>query len=276
MVSRSSAPIRAELHCHTTASDGVITPAELLAQAETAGLTHLVITDHDILDGYREATSLASSIALFPGIELSASHDGRDVHILGYFIDPDDASLAAACRQTNERREERTRIMMSRLTDDGFRCLPDDFAAAGFSVINRANLARVMVAQGYAQTIDEVFDTYLSEESPYYEPRGDMDAREAIELVRDSGGVSVLAHPYHYGLVEYIPYLASQGLSGIEAFHSEHPLVVASYLERMGHEMGILVTGGSDYHGDGVHGAVLGGCQPSQADLDALFAHAAH
>ncbi len=267
--------IRSELHCHTTASDGVIVPSLLFEEARDCGITHLVVTDHDTFDGYSEL--LKHSLIgpkLFPGIELSASYDGQDVHILGYFVDPHDRLLLTACEQTLHRRKQRTLIMAERLMADGYKCSGEDFEALGLTTINRANLARVLTLNGHAETIMDAFDIYLSEDSPYYEPRGDMDAREAIELIRGSGGIAVIAHPYHYGLVDLIPYFVSQGLGGIEAFHSEHPLSVARHLEQMGHEMDILVTGGSDYHGDSVHDAVLGGCQPSQEDLKKLFSYA--
>ena len=125
------------------------------------------MTDHDTCEGYNEVKkSNLSDPLIFPGIELSASYDGQDVHILGYFIDTQDAALVAACDQTVRRREQRTLIMMERLAADGYACTLEDFRALDLETINRANLARVLTMNGHAETIMDAFDTYLSEDSP--------------------------------------------------------------------------------------------------------------
>lgn len=268
-------PIRAELHCHTNASDGVLDAAELLERACGIGLNRVVITDHDTCRGYTSIRDRSfKGLVCYPGIEISSEAGSYDAHVLGYFVDVDDERLSDACMQAVRLRTNRTLQMMERLSDAGYPCSLEEMHAQGYTVVNRSNLARMLVAHGDASSVNDAFSTFLSSRSPYYVPLRYMDVRDAIHLIASCGGVPVLAHPYYYGLVNQIPRLVKEGLQGIEAYHSEQSASVAKYLERMGHDLGILVTGGSDYHGDHVHRAVLGSCQPSQVDMVRLFERA--
>lgn len=275
MIDSPDTPIHAELHCHTNRSDGVLAPSELVMRAREAGLNRIVITDHDTSDGYRAIRdSVFEGISVYSGIEISSAAGSYDAHVLGYFVDPDDHALMAVCAETVERRAERTLVMMERLVNDGYPCAPENLREQGYEVVNRSNVARLLVNHGDASTVSDAFSRFLSSSSPYYEPIRNIDVRDAIDIIKGAGGTPVLAHPYYYGLVGQIPRLVRYGLQGIEAYHSEQSAFESAYLDRMGHELGILVTGGSDFHGDNVHRAVIGGCQPAQEDMVRLFERA--
>jgi predicted metal-dependent phosphoesterase TrpH len=251
-----------DLHAHSTASDGTDSPADLVAAAAAARLDVVAITDHDTTAGWAEALAAAPpGLRVVPGAELSTvSRNGRggtvSVHLLAYLFDP--AAPAVAAEQARLRVERRQRItrMLGRMMADG---LPIDETAvfegiADSASFGRPHLARALVAAGVVESVQEAFDRYLRDGSPYYVARVDTPIRDAISMIAQAGGVTVLAHPLarRRGDVinaEVISELAGAGLTGIEVDHTDHDEATRRELRWLAGELGLVVTGGSDYHG---------------------------
>jgi predicted metal-dependent phosphoesterase TrpH len=251
-----------DLHLHTTVSDGALRPHELVKAASLAGIRVMAVTDHDTVDGVREAERAASdlSIHVIPGIELSASLDGDDVHILGYFLDPDDGSLRATLTRLQEGRVAQARSMVERLGDLG---LPLDWdrvmgIAQGGSV-GRPHIARALVERGYVATVDEAFSRFLKRGGPGYVEGEKLLPEDAVNLIREAGGVPSLAHPIIVGASDYrldldrlLPALAEAGLEGIEAYYKGYTPEITAKLLAVASRYDLVPTGGSDFHGGGV------------------------
>ncbi|MDW8058880.1 MAG: PHP domain-containing protein [Thermomicrobium sp.] len=253
-----------DLHTHTTASDGVLPPRELIRLAAQRGIRVLGITDHDTVAGIPEARAAAAThgVVLVPGIELSTAVERGEVHILGYFVDPDDPVLRAHLDRLVAARRERAARMVDQLRALGFPVsLAELEGIAQGGTITRAHAARLLVAKGFASSIDEAFDRYLGRNRPGYVPRTFPTPREAVQLVVDAGGVAVLAHPLSVDdlertLAELIPV----GLAGLEAWYGEYTVEQQRDLAALADRLGLIATGGSDYHGPGFRGGREVGC----------------
>lgn len=247
-----------DLHSHTTASDGLLSPAALLDAAAAAALTVLAITDHDTTAGYLEARRLpAGRLELVPGIEISAVHDGRDLHVLGYFLEPASPTLAAFLDRQRTDRRRRVLEMAERLQSLGHPIDAQpilDAADRGRSV-GRPQIANALVAAGHVRSRDEAFQRFLEHGGPAYVPRRGASPAEVIRIIHDAGGLASLAHPGVYNCDHVIEPLASEGLDAIEARHSDHDAATESRYRRMAARLGLLVTGGSDFHGNETHRA---------------------
>ena len=262
-----------EMHCHTDHSDGLLSPSELLSKAAERGLTHISITDHDSVSGYCVARNIMpEGMVLIPGIEVSARYKGRDLHMLGYFIDVENADLLDECAATRARRREATLKIIGNLKAAGYDISPEELEAQEME-INRSNVARVMVGKGYAPDHDTSFDTFVGRRTPYYVERNDMDCFLALELILGAGGVPVIAHPACYHVVDAIDPLMAKGLMGIECFHSEQTDEEVNFLIDFAKDRGLLITGGSDYHGDVVHPGALAEFQPPDECIEEFFAY---
>ncbi len=245
-----------DLHLHTTASDGRLTPAELVDRAASVRLTVMAVTDHDTTLATADIRRLATErgIEAVSGIEITAVEDGRDVHILGYFIDDQDPDLAAFLSEQRLRRVERAAAIATRLADLGMPIdieplIADARHNSGRS-LGRPLVAGAMVRARHVATIAEAFDKWLGQGRPAFVPREGPTCVEVIDAVGRAGGRSSLAHPGKTSVDARIPEWCAHGLDAIEAHHSDHdPLVVARYV-RMATSLGVLVTGGSDFHGD--------------------------
>jgi predicted metal-dependent phosphoesterase TrpH len=246
-----------DLHTHTTASDGEYAPAGLVDRAAAAGLTVLAVTDHDTTAGLdeAEATALAHGIRLVPGIEITSVLEGRDVHVLGYFFERASAALQSFLAEQRQERIGRARAMAARLARAG---APIDIEAvlgrapvSGGRAVGRPQIARALVEAGCVSSMQEAFERFLGEDCCAYVPHTGASPAEAIAVIRDAGGIASLAHPGLLGRDEMIADLAEAGLGALEAMHSDHdPAQEAWYLELAG-ELGLAVSGGSDYHGEG-------------------------
>ena len=264
-----------DLHSHTTASDGVLSPAALLDAAAAAGLTILAITDHDTTTGYLEAARLPRrpALELIPGIEISAVHDGRDVHVLGYFLDPVSASLTEFLDRQRSDRRRRVVEMAERLSALG---RPIDAtgivnAAARGRSVGRPQVADALVAAGHVRSRDEAFDRFLEYGGPAYVPRRGASPAAVIRIIHDAGGLASLAHPGVHDRDHLIDALATEGLDAIEARHSDHDSQTEMRYRRTAARLGLLVTGGSDFHGDVTHRApALGTVTLPDADYERL------
>ena len=271
--------MRVDLHVHTTASDGLLRPVELVRAVRAAHVEVFSVTDHDTVDGLDEAKGAADAadLTLIAGIELTAFWGTVEFHILGYFIDPANAALRALLRTTREARRARLQTMLSRLHAMGMRVPADDvLARAQNGNVGRPHLARALVERGFVGSADEAFDRYLGTGKPAYVPRPDVSVRDAIGVIREAGGIASLAHPGLHNRDEAIPDLLAAGLAAIEAYHPKHAFGRAHRYRRIAQRHGLLITGGSDFHGvdEGDHASAPGlPCLP-EADYERLLAGA--
>ncbi len=248
--------MRVDLHTHTTCSDGLLTPAELVRRARDRGVAQLSITDHDTVDGVEEAARAAAGagIELVPGIELTARAQGSEVHVLGYFVDPRSPRLAESLRRLRDRSTEQVRETIHRLRALGIGVAPERVAAlaGGENGMRRLHIARVLVEAGRAPSVDEAFARYLGPGAPAHVPAERLSLEAAARLIREVGGVPVLAHPYRYGALPDVEGLITESLGGLEAYRPEHMPRQTLTLLDLARRRGLVASGGSDFHGDGM------------------------
>lgn len=245
--------MKLDLHLHSTASDGSLSPSALMWAARAGGLDVVALTDHDTCDGIAEAlASLPPNLHLIPGIELSTTLDGVELHILGYFIDYHNAALVAHAGEAAERRGERVRKMLGMLAKYGIHISFEDvLAEAGDShgVLARPHVARVMQRKGYVQTIAEAFDRFIGDNGPCFLPTELLHPRAAIELIVSAGGVPMWAHPRTDQFDNLISSLTSWGLRGIECIRPRLQPSEIQFFEESAQQRNLLISGGSDWHG---------------------------
>jgi predicted metal-dependent phosphoesterase TrpH len=246
-----------DLHVHTTHSDGSSTPAEVVRLAHRAGVTAMAITDHDITTGIAEATTagMELGIEVIPGIEISSIHGGSELHILGYFLDPRDAGLHERLTVLRESRHRRNPKIIERLQALGIDITYEEVRAlAGTDSVGRPHIARLLMEKGVVASAKEAFDRFLADGRPAYVPRLLPSPAEAIQWIRSAQGLAVLAHPTWVKTVEgtltdLVRQLKTDGLDGIEVHYSTHtPRQTRDYLS-LAKQLGLLITGGSDFHG---------------------------
>lgn len=248
-----------DLHVHTTASDGTLTPRETVLHAVSRNLSAIAITDHDTVCGVAPALleSLSHDIEIIPGIELTADFFGEEIHLLGYRINHLDSNLMQALLPINQEKDERNKKMYANLSQAGIPISTEfmDNLYPG-AVITRGHIADFLVSQGYASTKQEAFSRYIGKSCPYYVPRNNVSAEYALQLISTAGGIPVLAHPTLYynrntdKLFKMTKTLKSMGLKGIEALYSSFSSRDEADMRRLASHFGLFVTGGSDYHGD--------------------------
>lgn len=273
-----------DLHTHSTASDGSVTPCELSRLAAAVGLTTYALTDHDTTAGLQEAGEEAAALGIefIPGCELSATGPYGPVDILGLWVPLEHPEFEAAMQKLRNGRSIRNKVMFEKLRDLGV-CLDESvLAGAAGSAIGRPHLAKQMVRQGYVKTVGEAFDRYLGKDKPAFVQKQEFSTREAVSLLKSVGASSFIAHPLlihapFQWLEDEIRSLVPFGLDGIEAYHSEHSPAGTERLLNLARRCNVLVSGGSDFHGD-VKPAIRLGCGkgalrvPPQV-LDDLKAH---
>lgn len=249
-----------DLHTHTTASDGRCSPEELVARAAQAGVTVLGVTDHDTVAGVvpTAAACARAAIEFVPGIEITAIADDVDVHVLGYFIDPASPSLESFLAEQRQRRLERVRQIVDRLALHGIRLDADAIIAPTVAnpsiAVGRPWIARALVSAGHVTDPSEAFDKFLATGRAAFVPRRGAPPEEVFAKIHAAGGIASLAHPVLVEHDEWIPGFAAAGLDALEAYHSDHDEAdIARYLE-LADRLGLKVSGGSDFHGDGSHG----------------------
>jgi 3',5'-nucleoside bisphosphate phosphatase len=251
-----------DLHTHTVYSDGTTTPEANVHEAVAIGLAGLGVTDHDTLEPHGPAFAAAADLPLeiVPGVEFSAERDGRSVHVLGYWLDPADAALVAELARLREERLDRARRMVDRCHELGLAVdLGAVRAAAGDAPIGRPHVAAALVAAGAVANEAEAFDRYLGDGGPAYVEKHAVHPVRAVELLLAAGGVAVLAHPGLDGPRdgrggiedELVEAMAAAGLTGLEVDHPEHSDDQRRHYRALATGLGLEVTGGSDYHGDG-------------------------
>jgi predicted metal-dependent phosphoesterase TrpH len=251
----------ADLHTHTVYSDGTDSPRRVVELAKEAGLSALSITDHDILDGYPEALQAAQEhgLELIPGLELSASLSGREVHVLGFFIDLAHAPFQQLLADQRERRLKRIHEMVGRLQRLGLGITVEDvFAAAGQGAVGRPHVAQALVNRGYVSTLKEAFDRFIGANGPAYIPGSPLNPTLAIQAIRQASGIPVLAHPVYLKDDVLIEQMSRDGLVGLEVYHSSHSPEIIQHYEQLADRLGLLKTGGTDYHGSAKEGVPIG------------------
>ena len=250
-----------DLHSHTTASDGTLAPGELVALAKKNDLEAIAITDHDTFAGYDEAIKSAAAFNLdvVCGIELnsrlSLGEDHRAVHLLGYWpLDPPSRDFREWLNSEREDRRNRNRRLAEALQSRNVDVTLDEVEARGRNLAGRAHFARILVEKGYAQNHDDAFRRYLGESAPTYVERQSRTTEEIIAKLREADGIPVTAHPIRLSVArdrerEVLVRLKQAGLLGLEIYHSEHPPEAQAHYRQLAEELGLLPTGGSDFHG---------------------------
>ncbi len=264
---------RADLHVHTTCSDGTYTPAEVVDLARRSGLAALALTDHDTFDGLAAARSAAgAALEIVPGVEITAEHHGRTLHLLGYFFDPADADLNAALGRLRARRAERFCEMAERLRGCGVSLDRGEVRAqAAAGVPGRRQLAALLVRAGKVGTVHEAFVRYLGDLGRAMVPSPALPAAEAVALVRGAGGVAALAHPpYDEGTRGQWTDLRALGLRAVEVDFPACQGGKQRRLRALAAELGLAVTGGSDCHGPGPARRAVGACGVAAQELEAI------
>jgi 3',5'-nucleoside bisphosphate phosphatase len=246
--------LRIDLHVHSTASDGSLSPAAVVNAARQGRLHVIALADHDTIGGVLEAQKAgAGSVHVIPALELSTHHDSGELHMLGYFVDPFNDSLVRFSERASTRRQERMRDMIQLLEGVGVRVAYDDvLAAAGprTDSIGRPHLARAMVQRGYVTTVADAFDRFIGDDGPAFVPTRLINPAEAIELIHGGGGVAVWAHPRPDLLEPELPRLVGWGLDGVECYRPRVSNSESERIARAAAKHNLFVTGGSDWHGE--------------------------
>ncbi len=242
----------ADLHVHTNLSDGTFTPGEVVENARKAGLSCIAITDHDCIDAIAPARKAAGKKGpeVIAGIEMTAQESGREVHILGYFPDLENARFRKRLEAIRKRRIDRIYGIVEKLRKYNVILEPDDiFKVSGPGSVGRMHIASVMEDKGYVSSIKEAFSRYIGDKGPCYVPHYEITVKEAISELKKVGSVVVYAHPQLMGGSDLVPKFAKYGLDGIEVYHSEQSKSVSRRLAELAEEKHLLITGGSDCHG---------------------------
>ena len=256
-----------DLHTHTCASDGSLSPDQLIDLANKIGLLAIAITDHDTLDGCVKAltVSFASPLEILPGVEISADVPAGCMHVLGYLVSFNDSQLLELLRRLQVGRDDRNRKMVSRLRDLGIDLTYEEVAEASKGgQVGRPHFAEVLINKGVVRSFDEAFSKYLGKDRPAYIDRFRPSPTEAIRVIRAAGGVAVLAHPYTLeradvdGFGRMLKHLKTLGLQGMEVYYPDHPPRRIAAYERLARRYGLVATGGTDFHGEAKPGIHLG------------------
>lgn len=246
-----------DLHLHTTASDGRSTPEGLVREAHAAGVRTMAVTDHDTLAAVArvKAAATALGMAFVPGIEMTAVESGRDVHVLGYFLDPADTVLNAFLDDQRQNRVRRVQEIGERLLRLGIDVNVETLISAAADMpgkaVGRPLIAAALVAAGHADSVADAFSRYLSEGRPAYVARHGVPAKDVIAHIRAAGGISSMAHPGKVKRDHLIPAMVAAGLDALEVFHPDHGADDVVRYETLARTLDVAMTGGSDYHGPG-------------------------
>lgn len=242
----------ADLHLHTCFSDGTYTPEELAREATRFGLSSVALSDHDTVEGCpRMAVACqAAGIEFIPASELTAEFEGSELHLLGYFLDIQNAQLVESMARFQEVRQNRIREMVARLNHLN---VPLDveavFALANCKSPGRPHVGRALVQAGLCATLDQAFERFLKKSRPAWVPKFKISAADAIALIHGAGGLAVMAHPGLNRCDDLLPGLVAAGLDGLECFHSKHSSATSEHYQALAEQHGLAITGGSDCHG---------------------------
>lgn len=252
-----------DFHVHSSASDGSFDSQSIIAESKRKGIEIVAITDHDTIEGIRYFPIFSEKIVVLPGVEISAEFTGT-LHILGYAVDPEHQKLVSTLNEIQRFRKERNLRILQKMNRMGFSVSLEELVQiAGNETIGRPHFARLMVCKGWVSSTREAFERYLKKGGLLYEDKKRLSPREAIELIREANGIPVLAHPYQTGLSgekleELVARLIGWGLEGIEVFYPQHTEAMIKEYLYLAQKYDLLVTAGSDFHGDNKPGTPLG------------------
>jgi|JI10StandDraft_1071094.scaffolds.fasta_scaffold505609_2 predicted metal-dependent phosphoesterase TrpH len=270
----SPAPYTADLHAHSTCSDGALSPTALVSLARRRGVRHLALTDHDTMAGFAEAQAAGNKLGvqIIPAVELSVRHtprepggDPRELHLLGYFIDPHHRALSECMCDRRSDRERRVRAICARLAELGVPVEVQAVLASAPGNVGRPHVARALLNAGHVKTIDEAFTRFLGDGRPAYVANDGPSVEEGIALIHAAGGVTALAHPGIEGADADLPGLTSAGLDGLECAHPSHSGEATRRYRALAGSLGLVATGGSDFH------RAEGGAAPGRHGVEPLI-----
>jgi 3',5'-nucleoside bisphosphate phosphatase len=242
----------ADLHVHSSQSDGTYTPAQLVKESLARGLSAMAIVDHDTVGATPEAIAAArgTDLEIIPGIELTAQYENQEIHLLGYFLDYQDKLLLEKLKLVQLNRIQRVYKMINNLEALGVKLKPETvFDISGKGTVGRMHIARALVQDDWVGSISEAFRKYIGDKSPAYVLGFRLSPQEAIKMINDAKGLAVLAHPYMLHNDAWISEFASYGLAGLEVYYPEHSQSMVNFYLDLAKQMNLLVTGGSDFHG---------------------------
>jgi predicted metal-dependent phosphoesterase TrpH len=247
-----------DLHVHSTASDGSSSPREVVAEAKARGLRAIALTDHDTIEGLEEALAAGAELGLevIPGVEISADHNPGSMHILGYFIDHRDRRLDNQLQVLKQARADRNPQIIAKLQKLGLAItLAEVMEVAGGGQVGRPHIAQVLVRKGYVANFQEAFEKYIGNHGPAYVNKFRFAPKDAIAMITAAGGAAALAHPFtlEYSSTQHLKMILQQlrewGLTALEVYYPEHSPERQAQYKKLAQELGLLTTGGSDYHG---------------------------
>src|SRR5438128_895123 len=269
-----------DLHTHSTASDGIYSPTELLTRAKEIGLRVLALTDHDTTGGLEEAAQAASKLDIdfIPGIEINTDVIGGEVHVLGYFVEYQRPAFQAILKVLRDARERRGQRMVELLNEQGVHVAWERVREIAQGAVGRPHVAKALLEAGYVKTIGEAFDKYIGTGCPAYVPRYRLTPDDAVRLIASSNGLPVLAHPVDLpGLAElrnWLPGLCEAGMVGLETYYGPYTPEQEQALLALANEYSLIPTGGTDFHGPGIHPTPLGGRYVPHEAVERLKAEA--
>jgi predicted metal-dependent phosphoesterase TrpH len=267
-----------DLHTHSTASDGLYTPAELVQKAREAGLGLIALTDHDTTNGLEEALAAgqANQLEVIPGIEVNTEVSEAEVHVLGYFLDYQQPAFQHTLQTLRDLRVTRAQRMVAKLQSLGINITWERVRELAAGAVGRPHVAAALVEGGYAASVADAFNRYLGRNGPGYVPRYKLAPTDAIRLINSVHGVAVLAHPAGTpDLEELLPSLCESDLAGIEVYYGEYSPETVARLRELAERCSLIPTGGSDFHGPGIHTTLLGARQVPEESVARLRALAA-
>ncbi len=244
-----------DLHTHSTFSDGTFTPSQLVKYAEEKGLKAFALTDHDTTEGIKEAKSIETNVEVISGVEISTRYDKKEIHIVGLYVNENDADLNKQLKYYREKRVTRNFEILEKLNSLGVDITIDDVKeSCTGDVISRAHIAKALVSKGFVGSYTEAFDRYLGDNKCAYVPRETLNYEESMELITKAGGVPVLAHPLLYkmsdtNLENMMVKLRQKGLKAVEVYYSTHSNSDTQHVMAMANRVGLIYSGGSDFHG---------------------------
>jgi len=244
---------RIDMHMHSTYSDGIRTPAELIAMAKTKGLSGLALTDHDSMEGFSELSAAAAgtNVEVMTGVELSCEYNAKDLHVLGYGVDPGNVALQALLREFRGAREKRGERIVEKLAEQGVHIdMARVLAKAGNGALGRPHIAEALIEAGYVTDHAQAFARYIGEGCAAYVDKYKMQPVQAVAAIHAAGGLAFIAHPgYYMEDFEKFLRLLDAGFDGLEVFHPYHIPPVTTRLLALARDRGLLISGGSDFHG---------------------------
>ncbi|GHO92760.1 phosphatase [Reticulibacter mediterranei] len=270
-----------DLHTHSTASDGIYSPTELLQKAKGVGLHVLALTDHDSTNGLEEAASAAHALDIdfIPGIELNTDVGGGEVHVLGYFLEYMRPEFQAILKVLRDARVLRGQRMVELLNKEGVHISWERVREIAQGAVGRPHVAKALLEAGYVKSIPEAFDKYIGKGCPAYVPRYKLSPEDAVRLIASANGLPVIAHPVELpGLEElrnWLPGLVKAGLVGLETYYGPYTEQEEQQLRALADEYSLIPTGGTDFHGPGIHPTPLGGRYVPYEAVEQLKAAAA-